>query len=86
MKLKKLGFLGSTYTCEKQARFGGEVVFCLFVFHLEDRFTYVKGQISQLTEPAEFKLEFLPPFLVPKCRWLVVDRTSTSSYSNTVGC
>lgn len=54
--------------CEKQARFGGKVGFCLFVFHLEDKFVDLKCQIPQLTEPAGFKLEFLPPFLVPKCK------------------
>lgn len=59
---------------------------CFFGFHLEDRFVQIKCQIPQLTEPAEFKVEFLPPFLVPRCKQSVVDRTSTSSYSNTVGC
>lgn len=35
MEFKKLVFGGFTYMCEKQAMFGGKVVF-LFVFHLED--------------------------------------------------
>lgn len=37
MKFKKLGFGGFTYMCEKQAKFRGKIVFCLFVFRLEDR-------------------------------------------------
>lgn len=84
-EIKKLEFWGFTYICEKQARFGSKVVVCLFVFHLEDRFIYLKCQIPQLTAPAGFKLEFPPSFLVPKCKQSVVDRISTSSYSNTLG-
>lgn len=65
---KKLGFLGFTYMWGKKGQVWGKAVFCLFVFHLEHRFVYLKCQNLQLAELREFKLEFLPPFLVLKCK------------------